>query len=84
MTEKEKMQKQMLYDANDGTLFRERMQAKELCHAYNQLSPSDESGQRKTLQQLLGKTGENFCITAPFWCDYGYNIKLGEDFLCQP
>jgi maltose O-acetyltransferase len=80
MTEKEKMQKQMLYDANDKTLLRERIQAKELCHAYNQLLPSDESGQREILQQLLGKTGENFCITAPFWCDYGYNIKLGEDF----
>ena len=80
MTEKEKMQKQMLYDANDATLFRERMQAKEWCHQYNQLSPSDESSQRRILRQLLGKTGEKFCITAPFWCDYGYNIKLGEDF----
>jgi len=24
--------------------------------------------------------GESFCITAPFWCDYGYNIEIGENF----
>ena len=24
--------------------------------------------------------GANCCITAPFWCDYGYNIELGENF----
>ena len=81
MTEKEKMLKQMLYDANyDKPLLAERTRAKELCFDYNNLRPSDEEGQRKILQQLLGKTGQNFCITAPFWCDYGYNIELGENF----
>lgn len=81
MTEKEKMRAQMLYDANyDQTLLEERDKAKDLCHQYNQLRPSDRSGQREVLKKLLGKTGENFIITAPFWCDYGYNIELGENF----
>ena len=39
MTEKEKMLKQQLYDANHDTdLKLERVKAKELCHQYNQLS----------------------------------------------
>ena len=81
MTEKEKMRRQMLYDANyDEELLAERTRAKELCYDFNQLRPSDTEGQRAILQRLLGKTGENFCITAPFWCDYGYNIQLGENF----
>lgn len=81
MTEKEKMLKQMLYDANyDQTLLAERTRAKDLCYAYNQLRPSDEAGKQKLLKQLLGKIGPNACITAPFWCDYGYNIELGESF----
>lgn len=80
MTEKEKMQGQMLYDANDEVLLEERTRAKELCHAYNQLSPADTEGQREILRRLLGKTGSSFYITAPFWCDYGYNITLGENF----
>lgn len=81
MTEKEKMCAQMLYDANyDQTLLEERDKAKDLCHQYNQLRPSDRLGQQEVLKKLLGKTGENFILTAPFWCDYGYNIELGENF----
>ena len=81
MTEKEKMQKQLLYDANyDNDLLVERTKAKELCYRYNQLHPADQEGQQEILCQLLGKTGEHCCITAPFWCDYGYNIELGENF----
>ena len=81
MTEKEKMQKQLLYDANyDHDLLVERTKAKELCYRYNQLHPADQEGQQEILRQLLGKTGEHCCITAPFWCDYGYNIELGENF----
>lgn len=81
MTEKEKMRAQMLYDANyDQTLLEEREKAKDLCHQYNQLRPSDRASQQEVLKKLLGKTGENFILTAPFWCDYGYNIELGENF----
>lgn len=47
---------------------------------YLLLSPSDKQGQQDILRQLLGKTGERFTVTAPFWCDYGYNIELGENF----
>ncbi len=78
------MQRQMMYDANyDEELLKERMKAKELCYDYNQLRPSDEEGQRRILKQLLGKTKEVFTIAAPFWCDYGYNIEVGENFFAH-
>lgn len=81
MTEKEKMLKQMLYDANyDKDLLEQRTKAKELCYDFNNLRPSDEKGQKEILKKLLGKTKNNFIITAPFWCDYGYNIEIGENF----
>ena len=81
MTEKEKMLAQKMYDANyDQALLEERTKAKELCYDFNNLRPADEEGKREVLKKLLGKTGENFIITAPFWCDYGYNIELGENF----
>ena len=84
MTEKEKMQKQMLYDANyDTDLLNERKRAKDLCHKYNQLYPSDEEGQQKIMKELLGQTKGAFCIVAPFWCDYGYNIEIGENFFAN-
>lgn len=81
MTEKEKMLKQMLYDANyDHDLLVQRTKAKELCYDFNNLRPSDEKGQKEILKKLLGKTKNNFIVTAPFWCDYGYNIEVGENF----
>ena len=81
MTEKEKMQKQMLYDANyDESLLQERNIAKDLCYEYNQLRPSDELHQQEIMKRLLGKTKGAFTIVAPFWCDYGYNIEIGENF----
>ena len=84
MTEKEKMQKQMLYDANyDKDLLQERARAKELCHQFNQLRPSDTETQQSLMKQLLGKTKDAFCIVAPFWCDYGYNIEIGENFFAN-
>lgn len=81
MTEKEKMLKQMMYDANyDKELLQERNQAKDLCYEYNQFRPSDEQGQKAVMRKLLGKTKENFTIMQPFWCDYSYNIEIGENF----
>lgn len=81
MTEKEKMQAQLLYDANhDQVLIQERMVCKDFCHEYNLLRPSQTAQQESLIRKLFGKTGDSFCITAPFWCDYGYNIEIGENF----
>ena len=81
MTERKKMQQGLLYDANyDAELLAERTRCKDLCFAYNQLQPSLGAQQEEIIRRLLGKTGERFCITAPFWCDYGWNIEIGENF----
>lgn len=79
MTEREKMQQGLLYDANyDAELLAERTRCKDLCFAYNQLQPSLGAQQEEIIRRLLGKTGERFCITAPFWCDYGWNIESAK------
>ena len=81
MTEREKMNQGLLYDANyDAELRAARARCKDLCFLYNQLKPSLVSEQEKIIRQLFGKTGKQFCITAPFWCDYGCNIEIGENF----
>ena len=81
MTEKEKMLAHKMYDANyDKELMKDRQKVKELCYDYNQLRPSDESGRQALLKKILGKTGKNFLIEPSFWCDYGYNIEIGENF----
>lgn len=84
MTEKGKMQAGILYDANyDSELIQERVMCKELCYDYNLLRPSQTEQQDAQMRKILGKTGTAFSIIAPFWCDYGYNIEIGENFFAN-
>lgn len=84
MTEKEKMLNQMIYNANyDDVLLKERNTAKDLCFKYNHLIPSDLAGQKEILKDLLEQIDDTTLIMAPFWCDYGYNIKVGKNFFAN-
>jgi galactoside O-acetyltransferase len=81
MTEKEKMLAGMIYDANyDSELIAERRQCADLCHEYNHLLPSNVEKRQEIIKKIVGKTKGSFTITPPFWCDYGYNIEVGENF----
>lgn len=81
MTEKDKMLAGELYDANyNEDLIKERTKAKDLCYEYNNLKPSESEKRSELIRKLLGSTGESFLIEQPFLCDYGYNIKIGENF----
>lgn len=81
LSEKDKMLQGLLYDANyDESLKLERNKAKRICQEYNNLVYDDFEGRKKLLKTLLGKTGENFLIEPSFYCDYGYNIEIGENF----
>ncbi len=81
MTEKEKMLTGLLYDANYNIdLMEERKKCKDLCFEFNNLKPSDTKKQQEIIKSIIGKTKNNFVVTAPFWCDYGKNIELGENF----
>lgn len=59
---------------------REIEKGKEKCFRFNQLCPNEREKQSEILKDLLGKMGENVIFTPPFWCDYGYNISVGDYF----
>ena len=81
MSEKEKMLKGELYSPDkDEVLLNERLNSKLLCHKYNNLSPNKIEERCELIKQILGKTGEKFWIEQTFYCDYGYNIEIGENF----
>lgn len=81
MNEKEKMLKGELYDANyDEALIKERIKCKTLCSKFNNLPYENSEERKEVLKQILGKFGAEFIIEPDFWCDYGYNIELGENF----
>lgn len=80
MSEKDKMLNEQLYDTNDELLIKERHKCKTLCFAYNNLPPNETDKKNELIKELFGKTGKNFCIEPNFYCDYGYNIEIGENF----
>lgn len=79
MTEKEKMLAGMLYNPANEELFQDREKAKKLCRKYNQMD-YDKYEERKSLLKELFQTDNECYIEPNFFCDYGYNIEIGENF----
>jgi maltose O-acetyltransferase len=77
-TEKEKMLAGELYNSLDPQLVNERRQARELTRAFNATTADEGSKRKHLLIELLGSAGSGIGIEPPFFCDYGYNIHLGD------
>lgn len=81
MTEKEKMLAYEVYNPNyDEELIKERTLAQDLCFEYNNLKPSLLEEREELIKKIIGKTKDSFLIEQPFYCDYGYNIEIGDKF----
>lgn len=79
MTEQEKMLSGELYCADDPELNAARHRADLLCRQLNALPMSEIALRMQMLRQLLGQVGENCVINPQFRCDYGCNIRMGEN-----
>ncbi len=77
-SEKEKMLLGELYNPNDNALVSERHNARLLFQKINILGENEQKERKKLFYDLFGKIGKGFYIEPPFYCDYGYNIKLGN------
>lgn len=80
MTEKEKMLSGELYNSSDRQLVNEVIKAKKLCDQYNKLDVEDIEKRNEIIKELFSKTGNEFMIMPNFYCDYGFNIEIGENF----
>ena len=81
MNEQEKAAAGMLYDANhDPALLQLRDAAKARLHAFNQTAAHLREARIGLLRSLLGGLGENPVFDGPFFCDYGFNIHIGDHF----
>ncbi len=81
-TEKEKMLAGELYDAEDEELVADRERAKKLCQKFNNLATDDYEARTEVLKELFQIDHECY-IEPTFYCDYGYNINLGENFMAN-
>lgn len=70
-----------LYDANfDPAILQALDECKELCFDYNQVRPTARKEREDFLRTIVGSMGAHATAVSPFWCDYGSNIHLGENF----
>jgi maltose O-acetyltransferase len=76
MCEKEKMLSGRLYDGFDSLLLEERTHARILLKELNQRI--DVAARKEVIKRLFGRIGSGFWIEPPFYCDYGYNIEVGN------
>ena len=83
MTQKERMLANLPYKAWMDGLEEERIENKKKIYEYNNLPPEQWDRKTELLKNILGKTGEYVHINAPFHCDYGYNIEVGENFFAN-
>lgn len=79
MSEREKMLAGMLYRANDPELMQMRHRAKKLFSEFNKLDSEKEDERTQLLQELIGRIGTHSEVIAPFYCDYGTHIELGDN-----
>lgn len=77
LTEKQKMLNGELYHGADPGLVEERQRARFLCQQLNALSPTAQEAERQMILAALFHTETDVDLTPPFFCDYGYNIRLG-------
>jgi maltose O-acetyltransferase len=77
-SERDKMLAGEPYDAQDVQLVADRARARDLCWALNATRESQHDERRRLLVALLGAGGDTVRMQPPFYCDYGYNIELGE------
>lgn len=77
-TEKEKMLAGELYIADCPELAADNRRVSEWMARYNAAVAVPPAKRHALLKEMLGEVGDHVNIRPPFWCDYGYNIRLGS------
>ena len=79
-TDKELMLSGQWYNPNADDLLNERTITRTRLQKHNLTIASDFAGRDAQIRQIIGKAGANIRVEQPFWCDYGYNIEIGDNF----
>ncbi|EHK91550.1 sugar O-acetyltransferase [Aggregatibacter actinomycetemcomitans] len=84
LSEKEKMLCGLAHQPYTEELVAMRLRAKELLYEFNILTrPSDKAEKVRLILELFGKADATTHVNAPFYCDYGSNIKVGKNFFAN-
>lgn len=79
MTELEKCMAGEIYNCHDEIFLQFKEKSKEQLSIYNALPYSHKKEKQNILHELFGSIGTNVSVGAPFLCDYGRNIFIGNN-----
>ncbi len=80
MTEKERMLSGRLYTALDSELRQNMKDCKLRLAKFNSMLMDEADERNRLLKDIVGSSGEWLYIEPPFYCDYGKNIHIGNNF----
>ena len=69
-----------LYRASDAELVAERQEARRLTRLYNATTEQEKERRSQIILELFGSAVPKIDIEPPFYCDYGSNIYVGDNF----
>ena len=72
-----------IYEATSPEFLRRLVLTREKLHRYNTMPADDEDALHAMLRQILGAAGKNLHVNRPFRCDYGVNIRVGDNFFAN-
>lgn len=80
MNQKERMLTELPYKAWLDGLPEESLANAKRTFEYNHCPPENTEKADKLIREILGSVGKNITVRPPFNCDYGKNIKVGDNF----
>lgn len=79
MSEREKLLQGEFYNSRDPELIEMYHRAKEILKEWTAASTRDGEKRFNLLTDLFGHIGKGVWIEAPFYCDYGKHVFIGEN-----
>ena len=71
----------LLYISDDAVMEQQKP-ARQLTQRLNAIDRSDFDGIKAIVKQLFGRSEKAF-VNPPFYCDYGFNIEVGDNFFAN-
>lgn len=67
----------------DSEMLAQQSECRRKLEAFNSCPFEEKDTQERILKSLFGSVGSGPWVNAPFRCDYGYNIEVGDNFICN-
>ncbi len=83
MTEFEKFEQGLFYNAVQAGLPQRHLEASEICFDFNHIRPSNLERREELIRQLFAKVGKNCYIEPPLTCSYGFHMFVGDEFFAN-